>query len=482
MELVAYVRVSKIGDREGDSFQSPDEQRRAIDSIVALTPGAHVKCDFSDLDESGGSMDRPGVQQAIAMVENGQADGIVCAYLDRWARNMDALEMIERWTKQGKTFISARERFDASTSAGRLTLGMMLLVAKYYRDRIAENWDASVRNAVERGVHVTVPYGYRRGDGNGKAHAKGGTRGAPLVVETATGDIVRRVFGERVAGAGISAIAADLNADGIPSPRGGRWTRQAVRALLRVRAYTGEASRGEHIQQGAHEPIVSRETWEAAQTKRGRSPRNGDSLLVGLVRCAGCGYVMGAGDNGRGQRRYNCNRHHAELRCPSPTTAPAEAVERLVTDWFLARYGSVSVQGASSTDPLVSRVETNLERARTEYTRWRDDAEMRQVLGDDDYRAGLIARKRAMTGAERAYDEAVRAAKSSALSINESVWATLDQRERRELLRAGIDAVVLRRASSTHTPLADRVEMTWAGELEHDGTRSGVAAAVRGRP
>jgi DNA invertase Pin-like site-specific DNA recombinase len=224
------------------------------------------------------------VQQAIGMVESGQADGIVCAYLDRWARNMEALEMIERWTKQGKTFISARERFDANTSAGRFTLGMMLLVAKHYRDRITEGWETSVKNAVERGVHVTVPYGYRRGDGNGRPHRKGGTRGAPLVAERAPAEVVRRIFTERAQGVGISTIGDGLNSDGIISPRGGRWTRQAVRALLRVRAYMGEASRGEYVLENAHEPIVSREEWEAAQTERAPAKQNGHSLLVGLVR------------------------------------------------------------------------------------------------------------------------------------------------------------------------------------------------------
>jgi hypothetical protein len=76
----------------------------------------------------------------------------------------------------------------------------------------------------------------------------------------------------------------------------------------------------------------------------------------------------------------------------------------------------------------------------------------------------------------------VRTAKSSTLSVSENIWVALDQRERHELVRSGLDAVVLRRADSTRTPLADRVEIIWAGELEHDGTRSGLAAAVRGRP
>ena len=482
MDLVAYIRVSRVGEREGESFQSPDEQRRAIESIAELTPGARVVEEFSDLDESGGSMDRPGVQQAIVMVESGRADGIVCANLDRWARNMEALEMIERWTREGKTFISASDRFDANTPAGRFALGMMLLVAKYYRDRITEGWETSVRNAVERGVHVTVPYGYRRGEGNGRPHRKGGSRGTPLVIEPEQAAVVRRIFLARARGDGISVIAHALNADAVLSPRGGRWTRQAVRALLRVRAYMGEASRGSYVQADAHEAIVSRSEWEAGQTERAPAPARGDSLLSGLVRCAGCGYVMGAGSNGRGMRRYNCNRQHGELRCPSPTTAPAAGVEGLVVDAFLSRYASVSVQAASSADPVVSSAELVLGRAGSEYERWRDDVEMRAALGDDDYRAGLIARKHAVIDAERALEDAVRAARSSALSVSGDAWAMLDTSERRELLRAGVDAVVLRRASSTSTPLLDRVDLLWPGELDHDGTRSGIAAAVRGRP
>lgn len=473
MNLVSYIRVSKVGGRAGDSFQSPTQQRQAIKSIVALTPGARISTELEDLDESGGSMDRPGVRQAIELVESGQADGIVVAYLDRWARTLETLEMIERWAQEGKTFVSARERFDATTSEGKFALGMMLLVAEYYRDQITERWDDSCRGAIERGVHVTVPFGYRR---------EGGERGRPLVIFEPEATIVRRIFTERLQGTGIAAIAEHLNADGILSPRSGRWTRQSVRALLRVRAYVGEASRGEYTQSDAHQAIVGRHEWEAVQQERARTVRNGESLLGGLVRCAGCGYVMGAGDNGRGLRRYNCNRHHAEMRCPSPTTAPADAVEQFVTDEFLARYGSVSVQGGSSADPAIADSERALERARTEYAKWRDDADLRGVIGDEDYRAGLIARKQAVTTTELAFDDAVRQANSATLSVSDDLWTTLDVAERRELLRAGVDAVVLSRASSTRTPLVDRVELVWAGELENDGSRSGVAASVRGRP
>jgi site-specific DNA recombinase len=481
MRLIAYIRVSKVGGREGHSFQSPAQQRAAIHAIVSLTAGAAIVDTIEDLDESGGTMERPGVQRAIAMVESGQADGIVCAYLDRWARTMEALEMIERWTRQGKTFISARERFDAGSSAGRFTLGMMLLVAKYYRDVITERWEISCRNAIERGVHVTVPYGYRRGQAPGRPHRNGGTHGAPLAIHHTEAAVVRRIFAERIKGAGIADIAHRLNRDGIRSPDGGQWTRQTVRAILRVRAYVGEAYRGELIHSDAHPAIVSVEEWERVQTERGPSRHTGNSLLAGLVRCAGCGYVMGPSSSSHGGRRYNCNRHHAALDCPSPTTAPADTLEELVVSRFLDRYGHGPVDGGG-TSPAVEEASATVERVRLEYQAWRDDVELRSLLGSDEYRSGLIARKHALDESERGYGDAVRQSRSDALSVDEAAWESLDTAGRRELLQAGLDAVVIRRARSTHAPMADRVTPLWAGELDSNGSRSGLAAAVRGRP
>ena len=65
-----------------------------------------------------------------------------------------------------------------------------------------------------------------------------------------TASVVRRIFQERLAGAGYSAIARRLNTDGILSPsqhdplrnshrNGPGWADSAVRAILRNARYTG---------------------------------------------------------------------------------------------------------------------------------------------------------------------------------------------------------------------------------------------------
>jgi hypothetical protein len=242
------------------------------------------------------------------------------------------------------------------------------------------------------------------------------------------------------------------------------------------------AHKGSHELSDAHPAIIPLNEWEAVQREAGTVRKATDNLLTGMVRCHGCGYSMGAGADGHGNRRYNCGRHHAHMRCPSPTTAPTGSLERIVTEAFLDHYGDIQVEGTDARTPAVTEAENALQRARSEYETWRDDAEMRSIVGDADYREGLVARKTAVTAAERLYGEAIRESNAGGLSVDPALWESLSRSEQRELMRSGVDAIVLRRAASSHALLADRVEIVWAGELEHDGSPAGIAAAIRSRP
>ncbi len=154
-----------MGDRDADSelFQSVAQQKAAIERAVAACGGTLIGEPIVDLNVSGGTMRCTKVEDAIRRVEASEADGAVVAYLDRWARTVEALEMFGRWGDEGKTFISAAEQFDAGTAVGRFTVGMMLLVAQFYREQVQERWRLSQRGAIRRGDHVGgTPTGYLR--------------------------------------------------------------------------------------------------------------------------------------------------------------------------------------------------------------------------------------------------------------------------------------------------------------------------------
>jgi DNA invertase Pin-like site-specific DNA recombinase len=79
---VGVVRVSRVGDRDGEGFVSPAEQRERI-AAASKRDGLAIAEVLEELDVSGGAplAQRPGLRRAVEMVESGEAEVVVVAYL-----------------------------------------------------------------------------------------------------------------------------------------------------------------------------------------------------------------------------------------------------------------------------------------------------------------------------------------------------------------------------------------------------------------
>src|SRR5262245_37697065 len=87
MRLIAYIRVSQVRGRQGETFISTEVQREHIEAQARA--GKHTVIDWiEDLDQPGSKDDRPGFQRALEAVEAGEADGIAVAKLNRFSRNV----------------------------------------------------------------------------------------------------------------------------------------------------------------------------------------------------------------------------------------------------------------------------------------------------------------------------------------------------------------------------------------------------------
>ena len=86
---VVVVRVSEQGDRDEENFPSPKAQLAKAKSW-SKGQGNRVVDAFEEIDVSGKLplARRPGLLKAIEMVEAGQADHIVVAYVDRLVRSL----------------------------------------------------------------------------------------------------------------------------------------------------------------------------------------------------------------------------------------------------------------------------------------------------------------------------------------------------------------------------------------------------------
>jgi DNA invertase Pin-like site-specific DNA recombinase len=296
LRLDAYVRVSRVGGRGGESFISPEVQREQIEAWAKVM-GAKIADWHTDLDQSGGTMSRPAFQRAYERVLRGETGGIVVAKIDRFARSAaDAGQIVREIHAAGGVFASAAERIDPTTPFGKFGLTIMLAMAELELDRIKESWSEAQGRAIARGVHFQAPFGYRR--------AKDGR-----LVPDKDAKLVREVFRRRAAGASWGELAAWLNERSRPA-NAPRWTGHTVTHLIRRRAYLGEAHHGVHVNPHAHKPLVGPELWHAAQRHVNARPNRGHGgLLSGLVRCAACRYSIKHDRTGPADariRQYRC--------------------------------------------------------------------------------------------------------------------------------------------------------------------------------
>jgi DNA invertase Pin-like site-specific DNA recombinase len=485
VRLIGYIRVSRVAGREGDSFISPDVQREAI---VRYAKGAGHKIvdEEIDLDQSGGKIDRPGFEGALAAVEAGEADGIAVAKLDRFARSVaGTAKALERLEAAGGSLVSVDLGIDTSTAAGRLMRNVLTALAEFELDRIRDNWSEARDRAIARGIHIckVPPVGYRRGE-DGR-----------LEPDPVAAPIVREVFRRRAGGDSWTELCTFLD-EKLPRENGGAWSRQTVGGVIARRTYLGEARQGDVANPDAHPPIVTRGEWEAAQAgplgpvwdSRGGVP----ALLSGLLRCASCGFVLTyATDGRRGYHNYRCRARHGAGVCPAPARISSNRIEPFVEEAVLAWLASegIAAEAVESADGIAEAV-ARLEAAEAELVAYRD-AGLVSVIGREAFLEGLAVRQEALEDGRGALDE-VRSHGRGELPAEPLVlaelWPSLELDERRAIIAAAIDTVAVAQAggSGQGTKVADRVRVFWRGEGPDDlpgrGSRSLRPLPVDGAP
>jgi site-specific DNA recombinase len=478
VKLDGYIRVSRVGGRGGESFISPDVQRERIEAY-AKAQGHELATVHVELDESGGKLERPKLQEALARIERGESGGIIVAKLDRFARSVaGAAQALERVEAAGGVLVAVDLGMDTSTSAGRLMRNVLMSLAEFELDRFRESWSTAQAHAVARGVHVAsrTPTGYRR-----RADAR-------LEPDPAAVGVIRELFQRRAGGEGWTALARFLDESGVRGPySNATWTPSAVGKMIANPVYLGEARSGEHVNADAHEALVTRVEWEAAQMngRASASPRNGDGLLLsGLVRCAGCRYLMKPdtmrGRDGSRLGLYRCRGRHAAGKCPAPASVMARVLDPHVEQTFLAALGPTGplAEATTSTDAveIASQHVDDAERELDEYL----GANLVSVVGPERFRAGLELRQEALDTARAELTEARQAsvfADTLALTPGGLVeaWPTLSVSEQRHLLTAAVDAVMVRavRGSGRAVPIEERVLVLWRGQSPDDLPRRG---------
>lgn len=250
---VGYVRVSTEEQRDGGL--SLGAQREAIEAF-AKSQGYQLVEVVEDAAVSGAKdpATGPGFQRVLALAE-AQAFGILLVWkFDRLARHLAfAVTTAQTLREQyGVTLRSVTEPIETESPVGQMMFGIFASMAAMEREEIKERTLLGRKAKAQQGGFAggKAPYGYRRDKEGGLA----------IVPEEA--EIVRRIFALHKQGLGTKAIAARLNADGVPTRSGRPWLFTTIKGILENAKYEGLveyyfADEGLHVRRaGRHAAIL----------------------------------------------------------------------------------------------------------------------------------------------------------------------------------------------------------------------------------
>lgn len=330
-----YIRLSVEDNRnKGDSL---DTQRSILQNYIAVTPELKLHDFYIDNGTTGTNFERPAFKKMLADAERGIINCIIVKDLSRFGRNaIDTGYYIEKYLPMLKVrFIAVTDGFDTfnANPGDGIMLPLKNMINEAYALDISKKIKAQQRQAMKSGEFIGArpPYGYLKSPDN--CHK--------LVVDEIAAPVVRQIFEWAYEKVGVNSIVRRLNESGITTPShyrrelglishenlvgNGAWQTMTVNRLLTDEVYVGDMVQGKsrstcHKQtavpenewirvQNTHEPIISREVFNAVQTYRKEVAKEAvkhrkapytENIFKGKIFCGHCG---GALHRQRCQRR-----------------------------------------------------------------------------------------------------------------------------------------------------------------------------------
>lgn len=229
VRVAPYVRVSSLSDDQLHSFHL---QYSHYHSLVTNTKGWVLVDVYADEGLTGTRADkREDFKRLMRDCRAGKIDRIIVKSVSRFARNVeDCLDNIRQLKALGVSVYFEEEDIDTAHMTDEMILSIRSVQAQQESMVNSRNANWSYQERMRQGKFITyhAPIGYIRVDGK-------------LVVDEKTAPVVRRIFEEYLSGKGQTAIAKELDEDGIQAPEGGTWNMTVIGYILKNEKYIGDA-------------------------------------------------------------------------------------------------------------------------------------------------------------------------------------------------------------------------------------------------
>jgi DNA invertase Pin-like site-specific DNA recombinase len=341
-------------------FSTDLQNERSIEDQVALCrlyaerESLNVDKIYEDRARSGASIiGRDGLLALLDGARNGIFRVLIVEALDRLSRDMEDLAGLHKRL----TFFDVEIRAVHEGRVNTALVGLRGLIGQLYREDNAHKVRRGLAGCIREGRSAGgLAYGYQAAPGEPGRYR--------IVDEEAV--VVRRIFDEYLDGERPRTIAARLNHDLVPPPRGERWNASTINGnakrgngILHNEIYVGrlvwnkvrmvkDPATGRRVSREntaseyrtAEAPelrIVEPDVFKAAQElKRSRggirihAQRRSKHLLSGLLKCGSCGSGMSSAGSDRQGVRVRCSRARESGDCPDPKTFYLASIETAV--------------------------------------------------------------------------------------------------------------------------------------------------------
>lgn len=235
----------------------------------------------------------PEYAKLIELIESRRMEVLVCYDYDRVWRTDHLRSEVELICREnGVHIFSINQPVEPGQDsiATRIMSAFSGHLAAYEIERTRRRSLAGKHAKVMKGLEAAtsqIPYGYRRI-----------VHGQPLAIYEPEAQWARYMYQQRSKGQSVFAICQDLNQQGVRTRLGKRFWRSAVIRILTNPFYVGRVAWHGEDYPGSHEPIVSKELWDAVQrinaarVRDYHHPSQGRYLLTGFLRCGFCGDAM----------------------------------------------------------------------------------------------------------------------------------------------------------------------------------------------
>ncbi|WP_088227362.1 recombinase family protein [Desulfosporosinus sp. FKB] len=319
--VAAYARVSSNKDA---MLHSLSAQVSYYSDYIQNHPDWQYVGVYADEALTGTKDDREQFQKLLADCRAGLIDMVITKSISRLARNtVTMLEVVRELKAMNVDVYFERENVHSLSGDGELMLTILASFAQEESHSVSENFKWRIRKQFEEGeiVNLRFMFGYRIVKGE-------------MEIDPKEAEVVRSVFHDYINGKSTVSIARRLQAEGIATKFGGKWSSKRIIDMIKNEKYAGNAllqkryvsdhltkilkwNRGQlpmYYAQETHEGIINEEIFRRAQViyelhkkkAAAKHPTTQRYPFSGVIRCPHCGKNYKRKIN-HGRVSWNCS-------------------------------------------------------------------------------------------------------------------------------------------------------------------------------